>query len=899
MTIKQISKIVSLTFAVIILSFIGAVSWSLNHLNASFATVEFFGQQKDKIFTDVSQPIFSYLLTGEATILGDVTQALIHIKTDVESREKLSDSLKEPFVALIDDLQQKTLKELAAAGKLADPQTLLINNETQLSMHLQKLLSYLKEAQTAAPQKKQHYLKVVSEAQAGLINLARARQSYFTSRNPMSTDNINKPLQELITVAGELKKLPLLGIMKQEKVSDIMSFGEEKEKSAPEDKAIEPINEIPSLLQHYKQDMDNAIRVTQDKITGRANVNQQIVTLQQQLLVLETELTNEYQYYERLTFIIMAISLLLIIFAILTCIFGGASILRRVSNLEATMSDISHTNDLSLRVDDSSSDEIGSMAQSFNLMVEKLGESADLVKHKINDIQTMLKNMPQGLLCFDSENKIKPEYSAYLERILETKEIAGLDLIKLIFDNTNLGADTLAQIRAVSDACIGEDTMNFEFNQHLLVPEIEKVMPSGVTKILELRWAPVINDDDIVAQILLCIRDVTELRKLTAQSAEQKYELEIIGEILGVTEDKFDQFMASSIAYKLEIESIIHDNPTGGIDAINTMFRNMHTIKGNARTYGFKNLTDKVHITESVYDELRKPNTSLCWDQASLLNDLANVRNIIDRYAKTNEISLGRRKHAHKKNLQKYLMVDHQQITEAMSLLEKANHSDILELIAAKNLVHKTLKQLGTESLAKSFAPIIDSLPAMAQSLGKEHPEVVVHESKLHLKVESLGVISDIFTHLFRNSLDHGIEMPVIRLANHKPVQGRIDIFLDSEGNYIKLTIKDDGCGLSLNKIREKALNNGLIQTSDVLDDEQIAALIFEPGFTTADKLSDISGRGVGMDAVLGFARKEGGFVKINFTDNNEGSAQRSIETTVYLPDSCAIIIEEPLLAAA
>ena len=71
------------------------------------------------------------------------------------------------------------------------------------------------------------------------------------------------------------------------------------------------------------------------------------------------------------------------------------------------------------------------------------------------------------------------------------------------------------------------------------------------------------------------------------------------------------------------------------------------------------------------------------------------------------------------------------------------------------------------------------------------------------------------------------------------------------------------------------------------------------PGFTTADVLTDISGRGVGMDAVAGFARKEGGFVKINFTDDKEGNDQRSIETAVYLPSNYAVDIDEPLAAAA
>jgi two-component system, chemotaxis family, sensor kinase CheA len=899
MTIKNISKIISLTFAINILLFIGSVSWSLKHLNTSFSTVEFFGQQKDKIFTQVSQPILGYLLTGDAIILGKVTQALIQIKTDVESRENLSNSLKEPFVTLIDGLEKKTLIELTAAGKLADPQTLLINNEKQLSMHLQKLLSYVKEAQSADQPKRQRYLNVVGESQAALIALARARQSFFSSRSEMSTDNITKPLEEFIKEADELKKLPLLGIMKQAKTSDVMSFGEQSEKAVREDKAIEPISEIPSLLQHYKQDLANAIRVSQDKINGRTNVNQQISSLQQSLLTLETELTKEYQHYEYLTFIITGISMLLITLQVLGCIGGSRKFLRRISNLEGTMSDISHTSDLSLRADASIMDEIGNMAQSFNIMVEKLGVTSEQVKHKINDIQTMLKNMPQGLLSFDGENKIRPEYSAYLERILETNDIAGHDFIKLIFENSNLGVDTIAKISATAEACIGEDSMNFEFNNHLLVHEIEKIMPSGLTKTLELRWAPVINEDEIVDQILLCIRDVTELRKLSAQSAEQKLELEIIGEILGVSEHKFDQFMATSIAYKLEIEGIIQDNPNGGVDAINAIFRNMHTIKGNARTHGLTTLSDKVHYTESVYDELRKPNTLLAWNQASLLEELAEVRQLIERYAKTNEISLGRKKQGHHNAIKNLLMVDYQQILDAIHLLENTNNTDIDQIIKAKNIVHKTLKKLGTEPLSKAFAAIVDSLPVLAKSLGKANPEVIIHDSHLQLKVAHVSVINDIFTHLFRNSLGHGIEVPDVRLLNNKPAQGRIEVSLVHENDYLKITITDDGCGLSLNKIREKAINNGLISAEEILNDEQTAALILEPGFTTADILTNISGRGVGMDAVLGFVRKEDGFVKINFTDNKEGSVQRSIEITVYLPAHYAVDVDGVYLVAA
>ena len=162
MTIKHISKLVSLMLVVIIMGFAGAVTWSLNHLNHAFGSVEFFGQQKDKIFTRVSQPIFSYLLTGEATILGDVKDTLNQIKTEVGAGTNLSASMQTPFVELIDELQKTTLIDLIAAGKLANPETLLIHNERQLSQNLYKLLLYVEEAKSSALPKKQLYTRCSS-----------------------------------------------------------------------------------------------------------------------------------------------------------------------------------------------------------------------------------------------------------------------------------------------------------------------------------------------------------------------------------------------------------------------------------------------------------------------------------------------------------------------------------------------------------------------------------------------------------------------------------------------------------------------------------------------------------------------------------------------------------------
>lgn len=901
MTIKQISKLVSLTLAAIIIGFAVAVSWSLNHLNQSFASVKFFGEQKDKVFTQVSQPILNYLLTGEATVLGKIDQDLNSIKTNVESAANLSPSLQAPFLGLIEELQQKTITELSAAGKLADPQVLLINNEKQLAQYLQKLSSYVKEAQTNPPRKKplssklttdiQSYLKLISDSQAVLINLSRARQNFFTSRKQMSTDNVTKPLEGLVALSDEFKKLPLLGVMKQEVKSDLMAFGESEAK-APEDKALEPINEIPSLLKHYSKDLETALKVAQNKTDGQTKVHEQISKLQQDLLKLETELTAEYQSYEHLMFLIMAICGLLIVSAISICIFGGKRILTRISALETTMSNIAETGDLSLRADDLYMDEIGSMARSFNLMVEKLQDASKLVRQKINDIQTMLKNMPQGLLSFDDQNKVNPEYSAYLERILETDNVAGSDFIDLIFENSDLGSDGISQIAAVSGACIGEDAMNFEFNEHLLINEIEKEMPDGSKKVLDLTWAPVVNEHDMVDQILLCVRDVTELRKLSAEAAEQKRELEIIGEILAVQQEKFHDFIISAITYIDEIELIIRNNPDGGTDAINVMFRNMHTIKGNARTYGLTNLTNPVHDIESGYNELRQAESMIAWDQTRLLDELATLRDLVEHYAKVNEVSLGRKGAGRRGSVDKYLLVDIKHIHEIVNLLEKVSNTNIHDLIEVKNVAHKTLKLLGTEELSYTLSSIIDSLPAVAKSLNKPEPEVLVKDGKLRLRTQSVGTIKDVFTHLFRNCMDHGLELPDERLAKGKSAQGRIDVAIEMTNENIKISIKDDGRGLALGKIREKAINDGQIQENETISDEQIAAFIFLPGLSTADKVTDISGRGVGMDAVLNFAKKEGGNVKINFLDDKEGFEYRAFETAVYFPENYAVIVD-------
>jgi HPt (histidine-containing phosphotransfer) domain-containing protein len=225
------------------------------------------------------------------------------------------------------------------------------------------------------------------------------------------------------------------------------------------------------------------------------------------------------------------------------------------------------------------------------------------------------------------------EYSAYLETIFETDDIAGRDLMALVFDDSSIGADARSQVEAAVHACLGEDSMNFAFNEHLLVNEVAKRMPDGREKWLDLSWSAITDDTDTVVRLMLCVRDVTEIRELTAQAGEQQRRLEMIGEILSISQDKFHDFVHSAKGFLSENERMIRQHERADHSIVAALFRNMHTIKGNARTYSLQHLTNIVHEAEQAYESLRRADGGPEWNRDALMEDLAAcaTRSIITR----------------------------------------------------------------------------------------------------------------------------------------------------------------------------------------------------------------------------------------------------------------------------
>ncbi|HZZ11391.1 MAG TPA: HAMP domain-containing protein [Paraburkholderia sp.] len=566
-------------------------------------------------------------------------------------------------------------------------------------------------------------------------------------------------------------------------------------------------------------------------------------------------------------------------------------ITRPLSRMQAMMSEIATSQDFTRRVPVGRLDEIGHSIAAFNGMIEKIQESSAQLKQKTADIQAMLQNMQQGILTVIDGAVVHSEYSAYLEDIFETKDIAGRGLMNLVFSETDLGSDALSQIDAATHACLGEDCINFAFNQHLLVGEISKRMADGRVKILDLSWSAITDENDVILRLMLCVRDVTELRKLAAQADEQRRRLDMIGEILAVSEEKFHHFIESSAGFVSENERIIRKHSEADHAAIAELFRNMHTLKGNARTYNLQHLTHVVHETEQSYHELRQPDADRSWDQDHLIRELTRVREAIESYARINEQSLGRknRNTNDARETDRYVMVDKTQIQETLNLLDSTNAHELYALQSMRDAMRQTLGALGSESVRDALAGVLNSLPSLARELGKAAPHVRIDDNGYRLRGHAGSTLNDIFMHLLRNSIDHGIESAETRGAQGKAPAGTIDIDVGVDRNALQITLSDDGRGLALGRIRGIALERGWIDADDSLTDEAVAEFIFRPGFSTAEAVTEVSGRGVGMDAVRAFLERERGSIQLRFTDDHPGAPFRPFQTIVCLPDSVAV----------
>ena len=221
-----------------------------------------------------------------------------------------------------------------------------------------------------------------------------------------------------------------------------------------------------------------------------------------------------------------------------------------------------------------------------------------------------------------------------------------------------------------------------------------------------------------------------------------------------------------------------------------------------------------------------------------------------------------------------------QQLLAGLADLER-NTRDLQESIMSIRMI----------PMSVVFSRFPRMLRDLASKLGKK-VDLVTQGEATELDKGLIEKITDPLTHLIRNSCDHGIELPADRAARGKPETGTITLSAAHQGGSILIEVRDDGKGLSRPKLIEKARSKG-IHAPDDMSDQEVWQLIFAPGFSTADVVTDVSGRGVGMDVVMKNISSLGGTVELDSAEGFGMSVKVRLPLTLAIMDGMTVRVAE------
>jgi len=537
---------------------------------------------------------------------------------------------------------------------------------------------------------------------------------------------------------------------------------------------------------------------------------------------------------------------------------------RAITEPLAELTDAAHRvgeGEKGVRAEVTSGDELELLAGSFNDMVSDLeasygklqafsqglekavAERTQELRVKTDDVRRMLDNIEQGVFTLLPDLSLHREYSANLEVILERGYLGGESFEDQFLARSDLGTSALASARFVLSESFGNLGFFFLCNRHLLPHEFTLTTARGTPKLLELEYVGIEDDEENLERVLVIVRDVTELRALRQEADAQREALQVVGELLAVSPGEATQFFERSFAFLDTNRSTILAHPEADPETLAALFRNMHTLKGNARLLGFQRLNDVVHDAEELYRSLRRGESR--WDPEALLANGEGVRAAVRHYADVFEQKLSRGD-----GDGGAISVD-----ELSTLLEAAR-SRTLTPEQVFGALETKLYEATTSSLPEALGGAVRQLPALAKQLGKEPPDVRFLGDEPRILPDDASVLQDVFVHVLRNCIDHGIEAASDRTRAGKPATGTVTIHTSDRDGQLTFRVRDDGAGLPIRRFREQ-----LGDPAAPL--EEVAEVPFQSGVSTAREVTSVSGRGVGMDAVRQFLRARGGRARI------------------------------------
>ena len=601
---------------------------------------------------------------------------------------------------------------------------------------------------------------------------------------------------------------------------------------------------------------------------------------------------------------VLVTGLSMMVFALILGFIMAQSVVRPIINLKAFVEKITAEGDFHQRISIKGKDEIAVLSLSFNHLLEQISTSrAQLedynqnlektIKKRTNEISAlqvemteMLNGMKQGVLTFDQDLKVNPVFSACLSEVINVSDIADQNIIYLITNESTLHSDDVRRLEWELSHCFGVSPFQFEMSTYSLPRKVVKRKDTGNISI-RLTWQGIFENDKLI-RVLLVMEDVTELEVLEDQAREKQIELERLGAMVKIEPYIFEDFVEESNVLEKSCEKLLaqlDDEPDRFSEVIDELFRSVHTLKGHARMFSLTSIIDITHSTEEFLDQLRRGETDYRQEMKGQLSEKVQlILDDIKAYIKTrNEYFAGN---------EGFGVVD----VHTTNVLRIAAYS--LKMAGFHSLGDELLQEVSyrlTQDEMIDFTVYIRSYEVMLQEMA-----AITHKSFSAIQITGETLIdkslsknlNKILIHCLSNSLDHALEAQSERIASGKPAEGTIKINFEHKSDLTVVSLVDDGRGMNPDMIAKIAREQGIVTDKDLegMTDEDKLNLIFEPSFSSKTEITNISGRGVGMDAVRTIVDEARGHIKVESTVGKGSSIHISMPRQLNVQGRVALV---------
>ncbi len=481
--------------------------------------------------------------------------------------------------------------------------------------------------------------------------------------------------------------------------------------------------------------------------------------------------------------------------------------------------------------------------------------SAELA-NAVKEFEDVMNNIEQGILTIGPDLRLSSEFSSVARELFGKNEIAGVDVRSFFF-----APDAGKPAERMSDWL----KYNFQSPQHwelsgpLGLKDLEYLRPDGEKRVIEISWKPIFTGKEdgqgeealkMTKMMVVCV-DVTEQRRLERELAENeekhREELELISNMISLSTDTVSRFAHDFQAGVARIqEQLIMAGSFSALAAedLKSFQRYLHTLKGNARQMRLKGLETEVHRLEGILEKKEV-------DPVVLLESLDRLATISGRVTTTCERVLGQID-AMNENEDEAQILSNVIMPGALprlsEFLDKAISGPGWYPLETARQAASWMAQVPVQQMFRRIEALTEEL---SKDLGR--PIRIEKEgASVRVEPDTLGRLYDALLHLIRNSADHGGEAVEQRRAQGKPDALTIKLAVREIDQEIEIEVADDGRGMDPKLIRSRALLLGVLPKDRIerASDSEVLDLVFLPGFSTRDKTTRLSGRGVGMDVV-------------------------------------------------